>query len=106
MHGMWYNQHGEYDPFIKTLSEGISADLPMGHHDRYGQNNKRWFSGCKDFELLKHWFSARDIQELHEAGYQLFKFQSSEFQNEEFQTIFTRSGVVSQTVININELLK
>lgn len=106
MRGMWYNEHGQYDPFIKTLSEGISADLPMDYHERYGQSDRRWFSGCKDFEQLKHWFSARDIHELHDAGYQLFKFQSIEFKNEEFQTIFTRSGIMSQTILDINKLLK
>lgn len=105
MHGMWYNQKGELDPFIKTLTEGISADLPMEPHERYGQNNKRWFSGCKDFELLKHWFSRRDILELNDAGYRLYKFESQEFQNEEFQTIFTREGVLSQTEVDITTLL-
>lgn len=106
MNGMWYNEHGEYNPFINTLTEGISADLPMGYHERYGQDGKRWFSGCKDFELLKHWFSNRDIRELHDAGYQLFEFESNEFNNEEFQTIFTRGGLVSQRVLDINELLR
>lgn len=105
MNGMWYNDKGEYDPFIKTLTEGISADLPMEPHERYGQFDRRWFSGCVDFDLLKHWFSKRDIFELNEAGYKLYKFQSQEFQHEEFQTIFTREGILSQVEVDINILL-
>lgn len=105
MHGMWYRLSGEYDPFIKTLTDGISADLPMDPHERYGQLNQRWFSGCKDFEQLKLWFSHQDIIELNNAGYKLFKFESTEYQNEDVQTIFTRRGIISQTEISIQDLL-
>lgn len=106
MHGMWYNEKGEYDPFIFNLTEGISADLPMGYHERYGQDAARWFSGCVDFEQMKHWFSERDIRELDAAGYHLYKFEAKQFQHEEFQTIFTREGIVQQTLLPMDDLLK
>lgn len=105
MHGMWYQLNGDYDPFIKTLTEGISADLPMERHERYGALGQRWFSGCKDFEQLKHWFSNRDVIELNAAGYKLFRFEATEFQNEDNQTIFTRRGVAKQSEISIDLLL-
>lgn len=105
MNGMWYNERGEYEPRIFDLTEGVSAHLPMGWHERYGQGGNRWFSGCSDVELLKHWFSIRDIMELDEAGYKLFSFQSTEFIHEEFQTLFTRRGLVEQVQLDITSLV-
>lgn len=96
MNGMWYNQHGVYDPFIFTLTEGISAGLPMERDDRYGLNGQRWFSGCQSFEQLQNWFSERDVMELSNAGYKLFLFKSLEFIHEDFQTIFTRRGIIDR----------
>lgn len=104
MNGMWYNEKGEYDPFIFNLTEGVSAHLPMEPHERYGNNGQRWFSGCGDFQQLQYWFSNRDVIELGEAGYRLFRFESREFVNEEFQTIFTRRGIVSQVELDIDLL--
>lgn len=104
MNGMWYNEKGEYDPFIFNLTEGISAHLPMEPDDRYGVNEQRWFSGCKDFQQLQHWFSNRDVIELGEAGYKLYRFRAQEFTNEEFQTIFTRRGILEQVELDINLL--
>ena len=104
MNGMWYNEKGEYDPFIFNLTEGISAHLPMEPDERYGMNEQRWFSGCRDFQQLQHWFSNRDVVELGEAGYKLYAFKSVEFVTEEFQTIFTRRGVIEQAELNIDLL--
>lgn len=104
MNGMWYNQHGEFEPFIFGLTEGISAHLPMQPDERYGNIGQRWFSGCGDFQQLQYWFSNRDVIELGEAGYKLFRFESREFVNEEFQTIFTRRGIISQVELDIDLL--
>lgn len=105
MHGMWYTNDGELNPYIDNLTEGISAHLPMDHHERYGQDNKRWYSGCQDLEQLKHWFSHRDILELNEAGYKLYEFHATQYQNEQYQTIFTRESIITQTEINLQTLL-
>ena len=99
--GMWYNKHGELDPFIMTLTEGISKDLPMEKHERYGANGKRWYSGCHSLKLMERWFSLMDVFELINAGYHLMRFEVSEFVVEENQTIFTREGIVSKEILDI-----
>ncbi len=106
MHGMWYNSDGELDPFIKTLTEGISKDLPMEFDEKYGQNGKRWYSGCHDKGLLKNWFSLLDAKELSNAGYKLYEFDVTEYIIEEFQTIFTRESIISQVEIELSEVWK
>ena len=104
-HGMWYNQKGEYNPFILTLTEGKSAHLPMEPHPRYGQTGQRWYSGCQNINQLKQWFSTQDILELNNAGYKLYQFETTEYINEEHQTIFTRRGILTQTELNIIETI-
>lgn len=112
MHGMWYRLDGIYDPFINRLTDGKSKNLPMGFDDKFHKDNLNWFSGCADVETMRHWFSDLDAFELFRNGYKLFEFQSKQFVVEEFQTLFTREGLLSkqeiplETIWNINKLSK
>lgn len=100
-HGMWYREDGTYDPFIKTLTEGISSHLPMEYCERYGKNGRRWYSGCKDLEQLKTWFSNKDVEELLEGGYRLYEFECEEYTVEDNQVLFTREGVLNKKEIQL-----
>src|SRR5690606_24879559 len=100
--GMWYDGQGRYRPFIKTLTDGRSADLPMEWDARYGKGGRRWYSGCKDSSRMNVWFSAQDARELVDAGYRLIEFWASEFVVEEFQVIFTREGSTSRREIPLS----
>ena len=104
MHGMWYRLDGTYDPFIKTLTEGISKDLPMDKHPRYSFKGIPWFSAGKSVENMNQWFSASDAKELNEAGYKLFSFIVQEYQMEEMQCLFTRRGVIEQVEIPLEDI--
>lgn len=112
MHGMWYRLDGTLDPFIKRLTDGKSKNLPMEFHERYSEGGMKWFSGCDSKETMKHWFSDLDAFELFRNGYKLFQFESNQFIKEEFQTLFTREGIISkqeiplETIWNINKLSK
>lgn len=104
MAGMWYRIDGTFDPFIFKLTEGVSRDLPMEPHERYGQFGRRWFSGCVDSASLNAWFSTNDARELCENGYKLYKFKATEYQIEEHQVIFTREGLVGQDEIPLSTI--
>ena len=104
MHGMWYRLDGTYDPFIKTLTEGISKELPMDKHPRYMLHGIPWFSAGKSVENMNQWFSALDAKELNEAGYKLFSFTVQEYQMEEMQCLFTRRGVIKQVEIPLEDI--
>ena len=104
MNGMWYNNLGDYDPVITSLSEGISKDLPMDFNNRYGQKGRRWYSGCTEKRQMRQWFSPRDVFELYSKGYELFSFEANEYQIEEHQTIFTREGVLTRKAIEVVDL--
>lgn len=103
-HGMWYRLDGTYDPFIMTLTEGISKGLPMGFHERYSKNGRKWFSAGKSRENMNGWFSALDAQELYDAGYKLFRFIVSEFVEEEHQVLFTQEGVLECLEIPLSDI--
>lgn len=104
MHGMWYRLDGTYDPFIKRLSDGKSADLPMEFHERYSKGGMKWFSGCDDRETMQAWFSTQDALELFKNGYRLFKFKANHFVEEEHQTLFTREGVIEKVEVPLDTL--
>ena len=103
-HGMWYTSEGKLEPFIFTLTEGKSRDLPMEWDERYGKDGFRWYSGCGVRELMKHWFSKKDAEELLESGYSMYRLESTQYVHEEFQTVFTREGIVNRTEIPLWEV--
>lgn len=102
--GMWYRSGAIYDPFIKTLKDGKSADLPMGYHERYSKDGLAWFSGTVNREQMQSWFSVQDAMELHANGYKLFEFVSNQYIEEEYQVIFTREGIITKKEIPLSVL--
>lgn len=104
MVGMWYTIDSQPSNYIYSI-DGISKDLPMPYEpEHYGQGGKKWFSGCHEKELMFHWFSLDDVKRLAADGYLLYEFEASEYQVEEYQTIFTREGIVSQRVIPYSDI--
>ncbi len=53
---------------------------------------------------MRQWFSNLDALELFKNGYKLFKFQSKQYIEEEFQTPFTREGLLSKHEIPLDEI--
>ncbi|GEK57166.1 hypothetical protein CHL76_02405 [Marinococcus halophilus] len=104
MHGMWYRLDGTFDPFINRLTEGISKSLPMDFDERYSKGGRKWFSGCDNREQIQSWFSTKDAIELFKNGYRLFAFKSTQFVEEDVQTIFTREGIVEKHEIPLETL--
>ena len=103
-HGMWYNDHAVRTDYIRTLTEGISKHLPMDFDERYKADDRAWFSGCFHEGQLRQWFTKKDVEELIERGFQMFQFDSEQYQIEEHQALFTREGIVSTKVMSIEDL--
>lgn len=101
---MWYENDATYNPFIKTLTEGLSADLPMDWHERYSRDGRAWFCGCQDKRLLQQWVSLSDVRELVEAGYAVYEIESKEFVVEEFQTLYTERGIEAKRELAIADV--
>lgn len=104
MRGMWYDKNGKFNPFIDQLTDGLSKDLPMEEHERYGKDGFRWFSGCDNIDDMRRWFSTRDALELSESNYQLYLYTVNQFVKEEHQVLFTREGIRDQKVIQLGDV--
>lgn len=102
MHGMWYDSNGNFDPFIKKLSEGISKDLPMEFCADHKLDGLDWYSAGKSIEEMNQWFSARDAFELMKSGYKLFRFDVVTYQIKEHEVLFTRDGILDQQEIPLD----
>lgn len=100
-HGMWYQADGTYDPFIKTLSEGISKGLPMEYNAKHNKDGFKWFSGCKSLRQLTMWFSNKDIEELLYSGYRLYELECSQYMEEVNEVLFTREGIEKRTELGL-----
>lgn len=102
--GMWYNHLGEYDPFILRLTDGKSKGLPMGYNELHKRDNRDWYSGTDSRDQLEDWFSLKDVNELMESGYYLYKFIVTEWNELEHEVLFTREGIISQTRLEMSDL--
>lgn len=87
------------------LSEGLCRNLPMEDNELYRYQGKAWFSAAPTKEILKHWFSLRDVLELEQLGYKIYKFILKNIrQVSEFEIVFTRDNIVNQQELSYKEI--
>jgi len=95
--GIWRDFEGNLNPVFDKLSEGLCRSLLMPHTPEiYKADGKSWFSAAPSKETLKCWFSKQDVIELIQLGY--------ERKISDFEVIFSRDNIISQTAINMNEI--
>jgi len=97
--GMWYNKDGSYNGLIHELSNAQAKDFPMDYDEKYSLKNL--ISGVKDFNQLLEWFSRRDIEELMERGYQIYKFIAKEYEVEDTQVLFRKYPNMQRELISL-----
>lgn len=105
MHGMWYDNNGDFDPIINKLCpNALAKEFPMPYNELQKKDGKDWYSSGKSIENMNQWFNRSDAENLLDNGFKLFKFVISEWQELEMEILFTREGVIEQDEININEV--
>lgn len=99
--GMWYNKNGVFQKRIHILCpHGIAKDMPMPLNlEFHRKNGDIWNSGGDSIEQMNSWFAPQDAVNLLNAGFKLFQFEVSEFQQLEHEILFTRKGIISQEEI-------
>lgn len=104
--GLWRDFEGNLNPVFDKLSEGLCRSLLMPHTPEiYKADGKSWFSAAPSKETLKRWFSKQDVIELIQLGYGVYEFDvKNERKISDFEVIFTRDNIISQTAINMNEI--
>ncbi len=102
--GLWYDKDGNFNPFIKTLTDAKCKDLPMEFDDQFKVGGLAWISACDNMPDMKNWFHHRDVVEMAQAGYGLYQFRVSDYRQVNGHAVFTRSQVLESNLIDIDAL--
>jgi hypothetical protein len=103
MQGLWYDKDGNFNPFIKRLSDAKCKELPMYFDPTY-KDGGAWYSGGIDFPQMREWFHFQDVVELAQAGYHLYKFEVAAYRQVPGHVVFTRESIMDTTRLNIRLL--
>lgn len=102
--GLWYDKDGNFNPFIMQLTNAKSRDLPMEFDSQFKEGGKAWFSACDNLPDMKYWFSHNDLVELTQSGYDLFRFNVSDYRQVNGHAVFTRESVIECSLLDISIL--
>ena len=105
-HGLWYNKKAKFEPFIVNLKDSVAKDIPMDFCERYKADGKEWLSSAKSREDMHYWFSPADAKYLAKSGFALSQHEVENFQEEQYQVLFTRDSIKKSRKIGIDELWK
>jgi hypothetical protein len=103
--GLWYNRDAVLAPTIHDLCpNAVAGQFPMPHNDLHRKDGKVWVSAGKDRGGMNYWFSAEDAVALHKAGFRVYEFEVTDWQELEHEVLFCRDDVVAQTEIPLADL--
>lgn len=104
-YGLWRDFDGTWNPKFHLLRHGKCRDMPMEDNPMYGAEGKRWFASAPTKDLLREWFSLRDLEDLAAYGFKVYELIVTKWKEvSEFETIFPRDAIVRQKEISISEI--
>ena len=103
--GLWYGEDGGFNPYIKTLTNAISKDLPMDFDPAFKLEGLDWISGCDNIPEMKNWFSVRDLKELESRGYGLYEFSVNRYRKLNGHAVFAKEHVLQTSKIDLSILI-
>ena len=106
--GMWYDRHGNPKKRIHELCpDGLAKDFPMPLNlPLHRKDGNIWVSAGKSMENMNQWFTPEDAKSLYSAGFKLFEFTVSEYQELEMEILFRRDEIIKQKEIALNKVWK
>jgi len=72
-----------------------------GPEDLWRADGRQWYSGVPSMEAMSFWFTREDMIELFDLGFDIFRYDVTEWNHLEHETLFTRESVISK--VNIKE---
>lgn len=79
----YFKRHGD---FPTPYSEGLNMSKDI----------KEWFCAYKTIQLMQEWLMNDEIQYLISQDVKIYLLEVSEYQQGEYQTIFTKESIVSK----------
>ena len=102
--GLWYKTDGTFNPFIKTLTNALAKDLPMGFDAQFKVEGLDWVSACDNLPDMRNWFSTQDLMELDGRGYNLYEFTVNRYRAVNGHAVFAKEHVIEQNKIDLSLL--
>lgn len=102
--GLWYREDGSFNPFIKTLTNALAKDLPMGFDPQFKAEGLDWISACDNLLDMKNWFSTQDLQELEGRGYSLYQFNVNRYRTINGHAVFAKEHVLETNRVDLSLL--
>jgi hypothetical protein len=102
--GLWYRTDGTFNPFIKTLTNALARDLPMGFDPAFKVEGLDWISATDKLSDINHWFSPQDLKELEARGYSLFEFDVTRYRTVNGHAVFAKEHVMQTNRIDLSLL--
>jgi len=100
--GMWHTMDDTGDqPLVAQLTRQDIAQMPMPDDDLWRADGRQWYSGVPSMEAMSFWFTREDMIELFDLGFDIFRYDVTEWNHLEHETLFTRESVISK--VNIKE---
>jgi len=77
-------------------------DLPIPTYDGLSmyKDNKQWFCAYKTLEQFKEWVTTEEVQILLSYGFNIYMLEVEEFQQGNYQVLFTKRSITSYKIIN------
>lgn len=81
------------------------VNFPIPYEDKnvvdgYGlnlyQDSKQWFCAYKTVDQLKQWITVEECRELTQHGFAVYLLEVEEYQEGEYQVIFTKESIISK----------
>jgi hypothetical protein len=100
--GLWYRADGMFNPFIKTLTNALARDLPMGFDPQFKVEGLNWISACDNLPDMRNWFSTQDLQELEARGYSLFEVNVERYRTVNGHAVFAKEHVLQTEKLDLS----
>lgn len=101
--GLWYDSDGKQTGLIHKLTEGNAGKLPMGVHPIFRSDGYKWISTTDSIDMLKHWFSLKDMQELLQQDYQIMQIEVSGYRRFDFE-VYSHEVCSAHQVLDVTSL--
>jgi len=96
--GIFCNDTIIYTPEVRSIYRRHSEDFPnpMGEGLEFDDD---WFCAYKTVDQFKEWVRTDEMIDLIEQGFRAYMIEVSNFQEGEYQVIYTKDSIVTKTDI-------
>ena len=98
--GFWFRSDGTESHLAEKLgTSNRTLPMPYDREKFTSPSGRRWICSAPTLEAMLHWFGKDDFPILIQNGFKFHMYEVSEYLEDGPQTLFTREGVISDTIL-------